>query len=64
MMMTIDPLFQLIKEMEAESKPKVKPLFVFGTRHGTIYNITPSHLAPLPAIQLSVADLYENKETL
>ncbi len=50
--------------MEAESKLKVKPLFVFGTRHGTIYNITPSHLAPLPAIQLSVADLYENKETL
>lgn len=41
-----------------------KPIFVFGTRHGTIYNLTPSNLPAISGIQLSVGDLYENKETI
>lgn len=43
---------------------KSKPLFVFGTRHGTIFNITPSHLPPLSGLQLSVGDFFENKDTI
>lgn len=43
---------------------RIKPLLVFGTRHGTIYNITPSHLATIPGIQLSVGNFYDHKETI
>ena len=49
--------------METEVDRK-KPLLVFGTRHGMIFNITPSHLPDLPAVQLSVGDFYDSKETL
>ena len=49
------------KHMEAENK---KPVFVYGTRHGTIFNITPSHLPNLQAVQLSVGDFFDSKETL
>jgi hypothetical protein len=41
-----------------------KPLLVFGTRHGTVFNLTPNHLPSLPGIQLSVGDFYDHKETL
>jgi hypothetical protein len=37
---------------------------VFGTRHGTIFNITPSHLPAISGVQLSVGDFYDFKETL
>ena len=49
--------------MEVEIEKK-RPLLVFGTRHGTIFNITPSHLAEIAAVQLSVGDFYDSKETL
>jgi len=42
----------------------IKPLFVFGTRHGTTYNLTPTNLPNLPGIQLSLGDFYDNKETI
>lgn len=41
-----------------------KPLFVFGTRHGTIFNLTPTHLPQIPGIQLSVGDFYDHKDAL
>lgn len=43
---------------------KAKPLLVFGTRHGTIFNLTPSHLPNLPGLQLSVGDFYDHKDIL
>jgi hypothetical protein len=43
---------------------KSKPLLVFGTRHGTIFNLTPNHLPQLPGIQLSVGDFYDHKDAL
>ena len=43
---------------------KTKPLLVFGSRHGTIFNLTPHHLPSLPGIQLSVGDFYDHKDTL
>ena len=43
---------------------KIKPLLVFGTRHGTIFNLTPTNLPNLPAIQLSVGDFYDHREVL
>ena len=41
-----------------------KPLLVFGTRHGTVYNLTPNHLPPLPGLQLSVGDFHDHRATL
>ena len=41
------------------------PLLIFGTRHGTLYNLTPSNLpAMIPAIQLCYGDLHDYAETL
>lgn len=42
----------------------IKPLLIFGTRHGTIFNLTPTHLPSLPGIQLSVGDFYDHREVL
>lgn len=41
-----------------------KPLLIFGTRHGCIYNLTPTNLPDLPGVQLSFGDFFDNKETL
>jgi hypothetical protein len=43
---------------------QTKPLLVFGTRHGTVFNLTPNHLPHLPGIQLSVGDFWDHKEAL
>jgi hypothetical protein len=41
-----------------------KPIFIFGTRHGSVYNLTPSNLPSIQGVQLSVGDLYEAKKTI
>lgn len=41
-----------------------KPLLVFGTRHGTVFNLTPTHLPQISGIQLSVGDFYDHKDAL
>jgi hypothetical protein len=41
-----------------------KPLLVFGSRHGSIFNLTPTNMPNLPGIQLSVGDFYDFKETI
>ncbi len=38
-----------------------KPLLIFGSRHGSIYNLTPANLPELSAIQLSFGDFYDNR---
>jgi len=43
---------------------KIKPLLIFGTRHGTIFNLTPSNLPDLPGIHLSVGDFYDHREVI
>jgi len=35
-----------------------KPILIFGTRHGSIYNLTPTNQPKIQAIQLSVGDFY------
>lgn len=41
-----------------------KPLLIFGTRHGSIYNLTPTNLPDIPAIQLSFGDFFDNREVI
>lgn len=43
---------------------QTKPIFIFGTRHGSVYNLTPSNLPQLQAVQLSVGDFFLAKKTL
>jgi len=43
---------------------KKKILFIYGTRHGTIYNITANHLPQIEAIQLSVGDFHDHRHTI
>jgi hypothetical protein len=38
-----------------------KPLLIFGSRHGSIYNLTPTNLPEIDAIQLSYGDFFDNK---
>ena len=42
-----------------------RPFFVFGTRHGTIFNITLTLLSKykIDAVSLYVGDFYQNKQT-
>ena len=41
------------------------PLLIFGTRHGTLYNMTPKNLpAHIPALQLCYGDFYDYMQTL
>ena len=37
---------------------------MYGTRHGTVFNLTPSNLPEISGVQLSVGDFYESKETI
>jgi hypothetical protein len=46
------------------SPTQAKPLLIFGTRHGSIYNLTPANLPVLQAIQLSFGDFFDNKEII
>ncbi len=39
-----------------------KPILIFGTRHGSVYNLTPTNLPDLTAIQLSFGDFFDNKK--
>lgn len=42
-----------------------KPLLIYGTRHGTLYNLTPCNQPEhIPAIQLSYGDLHDYVDTL
>jgi hypothetical protein len=43
---------------------QTKPILIFGTRHGSVYNLTPSNLPSIQAVQLSVGDFYESKKTI
>lgn len=38
-----------------------KPLLIFGTRHGSLYNLTPSNQPKVSAISLSFGDFYDNR---
>ena len=41
------------------------PLLIFGTRHGTLYNMTPKNLpSSVPAIQLSYGDFHDYTYTI
>ena len=41
------------------------PLLIFASRHGTIYNITPSNLpSNIPALQLCYGDFHDHITTL
>jgi hypothetical protein len=43
-------------------KSTTVPLFIYGTRHGTIYNLTPTNMPKnISAIQLSFGDFYDYK---
>ena len=42
-----------------------QPLLIFGSRHGTLYNLTPSNFpSQIPALQLCYGDFYDYLETL
>ena len=46
-------------------KSTTSPLLIFGTRHGTIYNLTPKNLpALLPAVQICYGDIHDSSYTL
>lgn len=46
------------------NKTQTKPLLIFGSRHGSIYNLTPANLPDIEAIQLSFGDFFDNKEVI
>lgn len=47
------------------AKSASTPLFIYGTRHGTLYNLTPTNMPKnIPAIQLSYGDFHDHIETL
>jgi hypothetical protein len=37
-------------------------LLIFGTRHGSIYNLTPTNVPDIKAIQLSYGDFFDKKD--
>lgn len=41
-----------------------KPLLIFGSRHGSIHNLTPTNLPDLPAVQLSFGDFFDNRDVI
>jgi hypothetical protein len=43
---------------------QTKPVLIFGTRHGSVYNLTPSNLPNIQGVQLSVGDFYHAKKTI
>ena len=44
---------------------KTTPLLIYGTRHGTIFNLTPSNLPNnFSAIQLSYGDFHDYLDTI
>jgi hypothetical protein len=45
--------------------PKSTPLFIYGSRHGTLYNLTPTNMPKnIPAVQLSYGDFHDHIETI
>jgi hypothetical protein len=47
------------------SKSTTAPLFIYGSRHGSIYNLTPTNLPKvIPAIQICYGDFHDYMETL
>ena len=41
------------------------PLFIYGSRHGTLFNLTPTNLPKLiPAISLCYGDFHDHIDTL
>jgi hypothetical protein len=47
------------------NKSTISPLFIYGTRHGTLYNLTPTNQPKhIPAIQLSYGDFHDYIETI
>lgn len=45
--------------------PSTKPLLVFGSRHGSLFNLTPANIPKLlTGVQLSIGDFYDAKCTL
>ena len=45
--------------------PSTAPLLIFSTRHGSLYNLTPTNIpALIPALQLSYGDLHHYVNTL
>lgn len=46
-------------------KSTTAPLFIYGTRHGSLYNLTPTNQPKIiPAIQLCYGDFYDYVETI
>ncbi len=46
-------------------KSTTAPLFIYGTRHGTLYNLTPTNLPKnIPAVQLNYGDFHDHIDAL
>jgi hypothetical protein len=60
---TRNNLFIFIIQM-LQNIAQTKPVLIFGTRHGSVYNLTPSNLPNIQGVQLSVGDFYHAKKTI
>lgn len=46
-------------------KSTTAPMFIYGTRHGSFYNLTPTNLPKfIPAVQLCYGDFHDHTETI